>query len=52
MQYLDRENEEDDALPTSLADELDENEEARRLLASMQMIDTSLYDLRGSAARY
>jgi ERCC4-related helicase len=46
LQYLERENEEDDAVPASLADELDESEEARRVLSSMQTVDTNLYDLR------
>src|SRR5207244_3792207 len=46
LQYLDRESEEDDAVPTSLADKLDDNEEARRMLASMQTVDTASYDLR------
>lgn len=46
LRYLDREGEEDDAVPTSLADELDENEDARRVLQSMASVDPGLYDLR------
>lgn len=46
LRYLEREDEEDDAIPTSLADELDENEEARSILEKMETIDPSLYDLR------
>lgn len=45
--YLSREDEEDDATPGSLADELDENEDARRLLAGMATINPMDYDLRG-----
>jgi superfamily II DNA or RNA helicase len=44
--YLSREDEEDDATPGSLADELDENEDARRLLERMESINTTDYDLR------
>jgi len=46
LRYLEREDEEDDAVPTSLADELDANEEARDFLERMQPVDRSLYDLR------
>ena len=46
LQYLERENEEDDAVPESLADVLDENEDARRILDSMTAVDPALYDLR------
>jgi superfamily II DNA or RNA helicase len=45
--YLSREDEEDDATPGSLADELDENEDARRLLERMATVNTAEYDLRG-----
>ncbi len=44
--YLEREDEEDDATPHSMADELDSSEEARRVLGSMEAIDPSQYDLR------
>jgi SNF2 family DNA or RNA helicase len=46
LRYLDRESEEDDVTPRSLADDLDEKDEARRILDSMAEVDTSLYDLR------
>jgi hypothetical protein len=46
LQYLEREDAEDDALPESLADELDANEDARRVLEGMATVDPSLYDLR------
>ena len=46
LRYLDREDEEDDATPASLADALDENEEARRALEGMATVDPVLYDLR------
>jgi superfamily II DNA or RNA helicase len=46
LQYLERENEEDDAVPESLANVLDENEDARRILDSMAVVDPALYDLR------
>jgi len=46
LQYLERESEEDDAVPESLADALDENQDARRVLSSMATVDPALYDLR------
>jgi superfamily II DNA or RNA helicase len=46
LRYLAREDEEDDAMPRSLAEEMDASEEARRILESMVSIDTSRYDLR------
>ena len=46
MQYLDREDTEDDAVPESLADELDANEDARRFLEGMAVVDPTQYDLR------
>lgn len=46
LQYLEREIEEDDAVPESLADVLDESEDARRALSSMTTVDPALYDLR------
>jgi len=46
LRYLDREDEEDDATPVSLADSIDENDEARRALDGMATVDPSLYDLR------
>ena len=46
MQYLEREDTEDDAVPESLADELDANEDARRFLEGMAVVDPTQYDLR------
>lgn len=46
LRYLAREDEEDDATPTSMAEEMDANEEARGVLAGMELVDTSTYDLR------
>lgn len=46
MQFLVREDEEDDATPTSLADDFDENTEARSFLESLPELDTEQYDLR------
>lgn len=46
LQYLEPESEEDDAVPESLADKLDETEEARRLLEAMAPVDTRFYNLR------
>lgn len=46
LRYLAREDEEDDATPTSVAEEMDANEEARGVLAGMEPVDTSPYDLR------
>jgi len=46
LRYLEREDEEDDATPRSLAEEMDENEEAQRVLQAMGEVDTSGYDLR------
>ena len=46
LRYLEREDVEDDALPESLADDLDANEDARRVLEGMATVDPALYDLR------
>lgn len=46
MQYLSREDEEDDATPGSMALEIDESEEARRVLEGMEPIDPTKYELR------
>ncbi len=46
LRYLEREDDEDDAIPESLSDELDANEDAQRTLAGMATVDPSLYDLR------
>jgi hypothetical protein len=46
LQYLEREDTEDDAVPESLADELDANADAQRVLAGMETVDPGFYDLR------
>lgn len=46
MRFLLSENEEDDATPRSLADEMDANDEARRALEQMETVDHTKYDLR------
>ncbi len=46
MGFLSAEDEDDDATPRSLADEMDASEDARRLLERMETIDQSKYDLR------
>ncbi len=46
LQYLSREDEEDDATPTSLADDMDDNEEIGKILEEMETIDPAMYDLR------
>lgn len=46
MRYLAGEGEDDDVMPTSKADLLDESKEARELLEGMEILDTSQYDLR------
>lgn len=46
MQYLAREDEEDDLTPTSLGDDFDANEDARAYLESLPVLDTTQYDLR------
>jgi len=43
---LEREEEEDDATPTSRADELDASEEARDVLSNLPELEASDYDLR------
>ena len=46
MQYLEKEDAEDDATPRSLADEMDETVEAKEVLERMEEVDKSQYDLR------
>lgn len=46
LRYIEQEDEEDDAVPTSLADELDASKEAQNILEEMETIDPALYDLR------
>jgi SNF2 family DNA or RNA helicase len=46
VRYLQREDEEDDATPESLAEEFDASAEARELLAPLPQLNPSDYDLR------
>lgn len=46
LRFLESEGEEDDALPTSRADELDASEEAKAFLAAMLVVNPTQYDLR------
>ncbi|HXR36728.1 MAG TPA: DEAD/DEAH box helicase, partial [Candidatus Binataceae bacterium] len=46
MRFLSPEDEEDDAIPQSRAGEMDANEEARRALEGMEVVDQTKYDLR------
>lgn len=46
LRYLAREDEEDDAVPASRADEMDASEDVQRALAELETIETKLYDLR------
>ena len=46
MRFLANENEEDDAMPKSKADELDANEEAKAFLEGLPTLDPTQYDLR------
>ncbi|MPZ75077.1 MAG: helicase [Deltaproteobacteria bacterium] len=44
--FLSSEDEEDDATPSSLADEIDANEEARAFLETLGTVDAATYNLR------
>ena len=46
MRFVAAEDEEDDATPRSLADEMDASEDAKRVLEGMESIDQAKYDLR------
>jgi superfamily II DNA or RNA helicase len=46
MRFLAREDEEDDATPTSLSDQLDAHTEARQFIETLPTLDASLYDLK------
>ncbi len=46
LSFLTEEDEEDDATPASVAEDLEENLQAREFLEGLPAIDTSLYDLR------
>lgn len=46
LRYLSSEDEEDDGTPTSKADDLDANEEAKSIVEALPTLDQSQYDLR------
>lgn len=46
MRFLAREDEEDDATPTSMADDFDANEDARNTLADLPTLELAHYDLQ------
>ena len=46
LRYLAREDDEDDATPTSMAEEIEADEEAKQVLEEMGTIDPSNYELR------
>ncbi|HET9999551.1 MAG TPA: helicase-related protein [Ktedonobacteraceae bacterium] len=46
MRYLAREDEEDDATPGSLSDQLDADSEAREFIAHLPALNAALYDLK------
>src|SRR5579859_3832785 len=46
MRYLAHEDEEDDATPGSLSDQLDAHAEARQFIETLPTLDASLYDLK------
>src|SRR6266568_2459784 len=46
MRYLSREDEEDDATPSSLSEQLDANTEARQFIEALPALDAALYDLK------
>jgi superfamily II DNA/RNA helicase len=46
LRYLTHEDEEDDVTPPSLAEALDANQEAQRILDDMEQIDPAKFDLR------
>jgi superfamily II DNA or RNA helicase len=46
LRYLEREDEEEDYIPGSLADEMDAAEEAREILERLPVLDIQQYDLR------
>lgn len=46
LRYIAREDEEDDATPTSLAEELDESDEAQSIVGQLEIVDPGEYDLR------
>ena len=46
LRFIAREDEEDDATPSSLSDQLDESREARQFIETLPTLDASLYDLK------
>jgi superfamily II DNA or RNA helicase len=46
LRFLTREDEEDDATPNSLSDQLDAHEEARQFIETLPLLDAALYDLK------
>jgi len=46
LRYLSSEDEEDDGTPTSKADDLDANEEAKNIVEALPTLDQNQYDLR------
>ncbi len=46
LRYVETEDEEDDAVPASRAEEIDEAEELQEFLAELPSVDLDLYDLR------
>jgi len=46
LRYVEREDEEDDAVPTSRAEEIDEAKELQEFLGELPTVDLGLYDLR------
>jgi superfamily II DNA or RNA helicase len=46
MRYLSREDEEDDATPSSLSEQLDASVEARQFIEALPALDAALYDLK------
>ncbi len=46
MRYLSREDEEDDATPSSLSEQLDASVEARQFIETLPTLDAALYDLK------
>src|SRR5205807_9932450 len=46
LRFLIREDEEDDATPNSLSDQLDAHEDARQFIETLPLLDAALYDLK------
>ncbi|RJQ50197.1 MAG: helicase [Nitrospiraceae bacterium] len=46
LRYLEREEEEDDATPTSRAEEIDSSNEAKAVIGAMETVDPTQYNLR------